>query len=80
MLLPALPVDLSESGLDVEEVAARAARGEPPASGTCVGMWGVGGGSIDVLVDPWVDGWVGRLVDSPTAALTRRAPSKHHTT
>lgn len=33
MLLPALPVDLTEIGLDVEEVRARAARGEPPASG-----------------------------------------------
>ena len=39
MLLPALPVDLSESGLDVEAVRARAARGEPPASGMCVGGW-----------------------------------------
>lgn len=54
MLLQALPVDLTEIGLDVEEVKARAARGEPPASGPFVRWdlhrwdgWGVGGWERD---------------------------------
>lgn len=66
MLLPALPVDLSESGLDVEEVAARAARGEPPASGTCVGMWVWGAvRSMCWLIHGWMDGWVDWSIRRP---------------
>lgn len=74
MLLPALPVDLTGTGLNVEEVRARAAQGEPPASGGQL-KWDGGMGMGMGLVDPLIGsirtgavfyGWLhgGRLIDS----------------